>query len=386
MKIKSIEVMKLEPAGSPLQTQPRRPPWSDHDEVANPLSHYPRFKPHRNIWYPKSWDYVWVKLTLEDGTWGLGYTYYGWATAGIISEFLAPNLIGEDALDIERLNDMMWRMTLLFGATGLAALAVSAIDLALWDAKGKLLQKPVWALLNPEPKEKIFCYATGNDYDWYQAIGFQAFKLACPYGPADGEAGLAKNEAFFANARAQVGPDAPLMLDCWMAFDVDYTVAITERLQPHGLHWIEETLHPEAFDDHIELRRRLPNQRLTTGEHWAHVPTYQWAIDHDVVDILQPDILWCGGLTVVKAVSELAQAAGKSVILHGGGRDPFGQHASFGLSGIPWLEYYVDTAPGVPLGEGRGGAGRLIPQDSWLTRSDEPGFGLGIDAGRLVAR
>ena len=119
----------------------------------------------------------------------------------------------------------------------------------------------------------MYCYVTGNDVDWYQELGFTAFKLACPYGPADGLDGLRKNEAFVAATREQIGDECELMLDCWMAFDVDYTVRLAEALRPYRLKWMEECLMPEDMDAHGELRQRLPWQTLATGEHWySYVP------------------------------------------------------------------------------------------------------------------
>src|SRR5256885_1626188 len=82
-------------------------------------------------------------------------------------------------------------------------------------------------------RERQFCYATGNDVDWYQELGYRAFKLACPYGPADGLEGLARNEELVASAREQIGDGCELMLDCWMAFDVEYAVRLAERLRPY---------------------------------------------------------------------------------------------------------------------------------------------------------
>ena len=108
------------------------------------------------------------------------------------------------------------------------------------------------------------------------------------------------------------------MLDCWMAFDVEYSVRLAEKLRPYKLKWIEECLIPEDLDAHLELRQRLPRQTLATGEHWYSSVPIQWALSHRAVDILQPDINWCGGLTVSQKVVAAAEAAGTTVILHAG--------------------------------------------------------------------
>lgn len=377
MKIQKIEVMRLNVPPQESRTQPRRPSWWEEAEVANPMSRYPKIKRHRDLWLPK-WEGVWCKVTAEDGTWGIGNSGHGRPVAAVIADHLAQHLVGEDCFAAEKLADMMFRLTKPYGSTGLASYAISAVDLALWDLRGKLLEKPVYSLLGGPQKERIFCYATGNDVDWYQELGFRAFKLACPYGPADGLDGIRKNEEFVAQVREQIGDDCELMLDCWMAFDVEYTVRLAEALRPYNLKWMEECLIPEDFDAHIALRERLPWQTLTTGEHWyTHVP-FQWAANHRVVDILQPDINWCGGLSTCRKIGAIADAAGLSVILHGGGNTPFGQHFSYATASVPWLECFVGTAPGVPMEEAWRLPGQAVPENGWLVPSDAPGFGLEI--------
>jgi len=383
MKISEIRAMRLNTPAHEHQTQARRPSWWEEAEVANPMSRYPKVKAHRNLWLPQ-WEGVWCKVTAEDGTWGIGSTSHGRPVAAVIDDHLAPQLVGEDCLATEKLSDMMFRLTKPYGSTGLASYAISAVDLALWDLRGKLLGQPVYKLLGGAQKERIFCYATGNDVDWYQELGFRAFKLACPYGPADGLDGIDKNEAFVAGVREQIGDQCELMLDCWMAFDVEYTVRLAERLRPYRLKWMEECLIPEDFDAHIALRQRLPWQTLATGEHWyTHVP-FQWAASHGVADILQPDINWCGGVTTCQKIAAVADAAGISVIMHGGGNSVFGQHFSIATPAVPWLECFVGTPPGVPLAEGWRLPGQAIPQDGWLTPNDAPGFGLDIPAAWLT--
>ncbi len=384
MKITEIRAMRLTVPPQEIKAPPRRRSWAEDAEVANPMSRYPKLKSHRSLWLPK-WEGVWCKVTVEDGTMGLGYTSHGRPVASVIEDHLAPQLVGEDCLAIEKLADMMFRMTKPYGSTGLASYAVSAIDLALWDLRGKLFNKPVYELLGGPQKDRIFCYCTGNDVDWYQELGFRAFKLACPYGPADGLDGIKKNEEFIARVREQIGDECELMLDCWMAFDVEYSVRLAETLRPYKLRWMEECLIPEDFDAHVALRQRLPWQTLATGEHWyTHVP-FQWALNHKVVDIVQPDINWCGGVTTCQKIAMAADAAGTSVILHGGGNTAFGQHFSYATPSVPWLECFIGTPPGVPLEEAWRLPGESYPRDGWLIPSNAPGFGLEIPEAWLQA-
>ena len=379
MKITDVCAVRIDLPAREDPPTGRSRSWAHEAEVANPMSRYPKYKPHRGLWRPK-WGEVWCRVTLEDGTYGLGQTAHGRAVAAVIDDHLGPLLVGEDIMAAEKLADIMFRLTKPYGTTGLASYAISAIDLALWDARGKLLQQPVSALLGGPQRERMFCYATGNDIEWYQELGFKAFKLACPYGPADGLDGLRKNEEFVAKARETIGTDRELMLDCWMAFDVDYTVRLAEALRPYNLKWIEECLIPEDFDGHVALRKRLPWQTLATGEHWfTHVP-FEWAAAHQAVDILQPDINWVGGATTCRRIAAIADAAGIQMILHAGGNTVFGQHLSFAMPSIPWCEFFVGSDPGVPLEKGWYLPGQPLPINGWLRPSDAPGFGLEIKA------
>lgn len=379
MKIKEISVVQIDFPAVKEEARSGRRPWGETAEVANPVSRYPKLKPHRSLWRPK-WEPSWCKVTAEDGTWGLGKLTF--TSPGVpVVEHLAQHLVGEDCMAIEKLADLMFRLTKPYGSVGLASYAISAIDLALWDLKGKLLGQPVYSLIGGPQQDKIFCYCTGNDVDWYMEEGFRAFKLACPYGPADGLDGLFKNEEFVAKARETIGDDKELMLDCWMALDVDYTVRLAEILRPYRVKWLEECLIPEDFDGHIRLRQRLPWQTLTTGEHWyTHFP-FQWAIQNKVVDILQPDIAWCGGITTCRRIHDAADAAGIHVILHAGGTTVYGQHFSYAMPSVPWLECVVSAPPGA---QGRLQIpGQAQPSNGWLVPNDAPGFGLEVSESEL---
>ena len=149
MKIVDIKAMRLTLPSDGIDRSGRGPSWWETAEVANPMSRYPHVKRMRNLWMP-NWEEVWCVVTAEDGTWGAGSTSYGTPVAAIINEHLAPQLIGQDCLATEKIADMMFRLTKPYGTQGLASYAISAIDLALWDLKGKLLDQPVysfWAAL-----------------------------------------------------------------------------------------------------------------------------------------------------------------------------------------------------------------------------------------------
>ena len=210
----------------------------------------------------------------------------------------------------------MMRIMSPYSAVGARLLRrISGIDLALWDLKGKVLKLPVYELAGGAARDKQFCYATGNDTDWHMELGFKATKLACPYGTADGLEALDKNEAFVGKARELIGPHVELMLDCWMAFDVEFAVRLAHRLRPFNLKWIEDCLIPEDHSSHKALRERLPWQTLATGEHWYTPYTFFEAAKDRVADIFQPDIHWVGGFTACQKIAAIAEYAGLDMYL-----------------------------------------------------------------------
>jgi L-rhamnonate dehydratase len=378
MKIKSIQAFAIRSdlVGNGAATPAQRPVWTDDAEVANPMSRYARFKRLRASWRAR-WPSVGCLVTATDGSWGFGMTRYGTPVISIINEHMAPLLVGEPCMAVEKCWDMMLRITSPYGG-GLASYAISAVDLALWDLKGKLLQRPVYELIGGPARERIECYATGNDTDWHMATGFKATKVACPYGPADGQRALAMNEEFIASKRSFVGDAVDLMVDCWMAFDVDFAVRFAERMRPYRLRWIEDCLMPDDLDGQAELRRRLPADTLTVGEHWYTLGPFANAAARHSADIFQPDIGWAGGLTGCLKIAHIAEGMGLSVIPHAGANTPYGQHFGLAVPNSPMGEYFVASAPGVPLREVRLTPGMQTPWEGSVIPNDEPGFGLGL--------
>jgi L-rhamnonate dehydratase len=376
--------IKSDLTGADPVTPGRRAPWGASAEVANPMSRYPRFKRDRSAWRPKM-PAVGCLVTASDGSWGFGVSRYGAPVIDLVNEHLGPLLVGEPAMATERLWDMMTRMASPYGAPGLAGYAISAIDLALWDLKGKILGQPVWSLIGGPARPAVEVYATGNDTDWHMELGFRATKLACPHGPASGLAGLDENEALVARTRALIGPEVELMLDCWMAFDVEYAVRLAERLRLHRLRWMEDCLIPDDLDGHATLRQRLPWMGLATGEHWYVPQTFAHAAAHRLADIFQPDIGWACGLTGCLRIAAIADAAGIAVMLHAGMNTPYGQHFAYAVPASPWGEFFLGTPPGVPLAETRLFPGMAVPQDGRLVPSGDPGFGLGAGLDDIAA-
>jgi L-rhamnonate dehydratase len=377
MKIKDIRALEIDITPRP-KTRPREPSLAGKVRMARPISRYLRFVAVPGT-IPSTWKRPACVVTAEDGTWGLGISLYGSPVVDIINDHFAPYLVGENCMATEKLWDMMVRMAARYGSGGLASYAISAVDSALWDLKGKVLNTPVYELLGGPQKDKIFCYATGFDTAWYMELGFKATKIFALHGPADGLEGLRKNEELVARTRELTGDEVELMLDCWLAMDVDSTVRLAETLRPYRLRWIEDYLLPEDLEGYAAVRRRLPWQTLAAGEHWYGPLTFATAANRRLVDIFQPDVLWAGGITACVRICHIAEAAGLSVITHGGMNTPYGQHLAYAMPAISWGERSEGVSPpGVPLDEMVRLPGTAVIRDGYLVPSDAPGFGLEV--------
>jgi len=167
--------------------------------------------------------------------------------------------------------DQMFRATLNYGRKGLPVQALSAVDLALWDLLGKLRKEPVFMMLGGATKSILPMYTTTSRPDKGKELGFVGCKIPCPFGTADGVEGMTKNVAFCKQARESVGEGFPLMLDCYMALTVPYSINLARRLAQPDLHftWMEEFLPPDQYDGYEEVKKAVGNLGLllTTGEH-----------------------------------------------------------------------------------------------------------------------
>jgi len=123
----------------------------------------------------------------------------------------------------------------------------------------------VYALLGGKTKDRLPVYCTTAKADVAKRHGFAGAKVPCPHGPAAGDEGFRANVAYFKAQREKVGPDFPLMLDCYMALTLPYTVRLAKALEPHGLKWIEECLPPDDYDGYKELRQAPVDDERTQG-------------------------------------------------------------------------------------------------------------------------
>ena len=348
-------------------------------QPAGPTECYAEYHGNRGAAGPL-WKQAACLVKAEDGTTGFGLTGYAGPVTAIINEHLRDHLVGRPLAATEKHFDVMCRISAAYGNAGVTACAISAVDLALWDAKGKWLGRPVYELLGGPQKERIPCYATGFDLEWYLELGFKGVKLPNPYGPQDGIDGLQQTVEMVATSRETIGNRIELMLDCWMALDVEYAVRLGEALRPYQLMWMEDFLMPDDMTGFAEVRRRLPGQSLATGEHWYLSRPFQVAAEQRLVDYFQPDVLWSGGISACVRICHIAEAAGIAVAPHGGMNYPFGQHLAMAMPAVTWGERSGGVSPvGVPLQETNAIPGAAAIEDGYLVPSDAPGFGIDLD-------
>jgi L-alanine-DL-glutamate epimerase-like enolase superfamily enzyme len=357
--------------------------WLIDTVIANPMSVYPEYRERRASWGISALGSVFVEIETEGGLVGIGLSQGGEAAALIIDRHLSRFLIGSDPRDTERIWDQMWRSTLPYGRKGLAICAIRAVDLALWDLCGKLRDEPVYKLLGGETKATIPCYVTGPNPARYKELGYFGGKLPLPHGPADGREGLKANVAMVERAREAVGTDFDLMLDCYMALDVQYTIDLAEAMRPYRVRWIEEPLSPDDYDGHARIKAACPWQRFTTGEHEYTRYGFRQLIERQCVDLLQPDLMWVGGITEARKIAAMAAAWDVPVVPHGSG--VFSAHFQMAHANAPFQEVLAMSADGMKIESIFGGAciGDPLPEHGHIRPPDRPGWGIELNRSQL---
>ncbi len=322
------------------------------------------------------------EVELHNGIVGVGVSIGGPPACYMIEEHLARFVEGQDSNNVELIWDQMWRGTVNYGRKGITIQAISAVDLAIWDAVGKARNQPVYNLLGGKTKEKLPIYATSTRPDLSKKLGFKGGKIPLPYGPADGDEGMRKNIEHIKRVRASVGPDFPLMIDCYMSLTVPYTIELARRIDREvegGVKWIEEFLPPDEYDGYAEVKSKVSTTLLTTGEHEYTRWGYRLLLEKKAADVLQPDITWVGGITEARRVVALAAAYDVPVIPHGS--SVFSYHLQFAFANCPMGELII-LAPDAdrvwPL-FGDLFLDEPLPEDGYITLSDKPGFGVTVN-------
>lgn len=317
-----------------------------------------------------------VEIRTDQGLTGYGMGGGGTAAVHIVENHLKDLLLGANALNCELLWDQMFSSSSFYGRRGLPIMAISGIDLALWDLAGKAAGVPVWRLLGGSAKEKVLAYFTGGDVERGLKLGFQAFKLGLYEGIADASPeSMRKLLERLEQIRGLIGPNRKLMIDCLCRWNVEYTLEFAERAAPLKLYFIEEPLLPDDVAGYQRLCREVKGTRIACGEHEFTRFGFQEVLRNHASHILQPDLTWCGGLTDIRRVATIAAAHGVPVMPHRGS-SLCGIHLVIAHSNCPMAESFGTGEPGNELME------RFTApfRDGYYYPPEKPGLGIDLPA------
>ncbi|MGH2540803.1 MAG: enolase C-terminal domain-like protein [Actinomycetota bacterium] len=383
MKIAAVRLFRVEGEG---------PAWTFEDRAVEQLDLYPEHVratagagdvgTHLAAWY--------LSIETDDGASGL-YGPIDRAQAFLVATELRPHLLGADPLATEALHDRMLRAH-RHGRAGLFVNAVSIVDNALWDLRGKVAGEPVYRLLGGPTRERVPVYASmlGSSIEpdraaavaaESQALGFGAQKWFFAFGPGAGWEGLQRNLAMARAVREAVGAGYPLMFDAFMGWDATYAADMLRGLEPVEPHWVEEPVPPERLD----VFRRLATGttiRLATGEH----ASTRWQIKELLdagVGVVRADPDWSGEITEQRHICSLCSAYDVPVVAHGHAIPvPLHVAASQSPQVVPMMEYLVRIQDRNQWFHRT----ILCPVDGALELPDGPGLGIELDPAKIHER
>ena len=263
-----------------------------------------------------------VKITNSDGQygWGEGYGPAEMLESGI--KLLKPLVVGENPLENELIWNKMYRKTLDFARKGVLVGSISAIDIAIMDLKGKILKLPVSTLIGGSHRKTVQPYATGmyfqdlknpsknyqKEAEKYLSMGFKAIKMKVGLG-------IKKDFQNIKLVREIIGEDIKLMIDSNHAYSFNEALSLANKIENLDISWFEEPLSPEYYEQYAELRLKT-NVPIAGGECEYLRYGFLQLLKNKSVDILQPDICSCGGITEAKRITTLASTFGIPIVPH----------------------------------------------------------------------
>jgi L-rhamnonate dehydratase len=328
------------------------------ERLVRPVDIYPQFGSEGPTFLPRAGQSsyeitsIFVHVDADDGTTGTAGPITE-EQAFIIRKTMAPLLVGADPLASEQVWDILYRYC-VHGRKGAEMMAISALDCALWDLKGRHFGVPVYVLLGGPTRASIPAYASALGYSLeldaagaraaeMVAQGFRATKWFPRRGPADGVAGFRENLALASALREAIGPDVDLMIDAWMSWDVPYTLRMANELEDIAPRWMEEPVMPDKPRSYAEITRRIGNRIAVSGGEHEYT---RWGI-HQLMQaramhIYQPDTYWAGGITEMTKIAALASAYDVQLIPHGHSV-PANANFSFAQPAplVPMIEYLI---------------------------------------------
>ncbi len=308
MKIISIEARAIDRGFQNQVLQTTR--------VASPMSRFPRFGEKRASWmWPTK--KVFVRVTAEDGTSGWSCTNGGEIVAMIINDHLSRLLTGEPLDDIATLWDQMFFSLLPCDRSGFSMMAISGVDIALWDLAAKTQNQSLVEMLGGTAEPTLPVYITTPQPEVHGAAGWSGLKAAAPFGPETGKVGLDANVTYMRQFRDVAGPDVPIMIDAFMAWDAEYTLQFLDAARDLNLHWVEDPIPPYDIEGMQRIKAEMDDSISLALGNFAFS---RWdcadLLREGLVDILQPDVAWAGGISETLRILDMADTADIPVILH----------------------------------------------------------------------
>lgn len=295
-------------------------------------------------------------------------------------------LIGENPLEIERLWRTMYRGSIFYGRRGVAIHAISGIDIALWDIKGKALGKPVSELIGGRRRERVRAYAsrlmpdtvteTKEAVAELRGQGFTAVKLG--WGPLGKDP--AHDVRLAAAARDAGGDGVEILIDAGLGYGGDAAAAIkvARGLQELGCFWLEEPFEPDEYEAYAELADTV-DIAVAAGEQDVTWWGFRELVDRCHVDILQPDVTRCGGITETLRIASLAAERGLACVPHAwksGIIKAASLHVNAVLERSLFQEYCVAQTP---LNTSLTRERLPIDREGMVAVPTEPGLGVSLD-------
>jgi L-alanine-DL-glutamate epimerase-like enolase superfamily enzyme len=336
-----------------------------------------------------------VEILTDDGLIGIGNAALSpRLTKQAIDVYLAPLLVGQNPFDVEFLWQHMYRSTIAWGRKGVGMIAISALDIAIWDLLGKATKQPVFRLLGGRTKPRIPVYASrlysqpldalAAETTKYYDQGYRAMKMRFGWGPVDGAAGMQRNVDLVRTIREVVGDEVDIMADAYMGWNLDYARRMLPLLEPFNLRWLEEPVIPDDIHGYASLRAagRIP---IAGGEHEFTLYGFRELLEAKAVDYIQFDTNRVGGITQAHKIATLAEAHSVPVVPHAGQMHNY--HIVMSSVNSPMAEFFprVDVEVGNELfwyifdGEPE-------PKDGFIQlRDDVPGLGLTIREDALAS-
>jgi len=301
------------------------------ERLVRPTDIYPEFRSQgtgrQSEGPPYPIEAIFLLIDTDDGVSGR-YGSISMNEVRMIKGQFSRILIGENPHAVERIWDKMYRQA-IHGRKGETMMAISKVDLALWDLKGKLLDAPVYELLGGPTRDNIRAYASMLGYSIQPELvaerggavateGYTATKWFFRHDPTEGQEGIRKNLELIKSVREAVGPDVEIMFDAWSSWNVPYTQRMAELATEYRPWWFEEPVMADMIPQYAELRRTVATVAIAGGEHEYTRWGIKALLDAGAVDILQPDPTWAGGLTEMTKICALASSYGIPVIPHHG--------------------------------------------------------------------